>query len=235
MPKKAVTTNEPPQRRDSDRQIDQQFLELINPEGVPLPSLPLGKPARPRQRAPKTVDGVAIAAQPERRREKAPEDQNVTTFRGIPKTLSASIKRFALEIDFPIGIAARLLLELGVKEFQAGRLHLVPKVSFKGLSLYPTSGNPVGRPVDTRKKKPSATTPAAFRGIPAAVIQAIEAIQDDLAVPKGEIARRLFEHSLSLYSQGKLEIPDPVSWLKGEVVLITVRAPEVGQPGPDRI
>jgi hypothetical protein len=169
------------------------------------------------------VDGVELISPAKPSRARSTEDQNVTTFRGIPKNLNQSIRQFAVEIDFPIGIAARLLLELGLREYQQGHLTLVPHVSFKGLSLYPTAGNPVGRPKDPKKKKPSATTPAAYRGIPEPVIAAIEAIQQDVSVPKGEIARRLFEHSLSLYHQGKLEIPDPVSWLRGQVTLIQVK------------
>ena len=91
------------------------------------------------------------------------------------------------------------------------------------------SGRRRGRPVATRpgdpsEKKAAPTTHIAFRSIPDEVSAVITKIHQDLLVPKGEIARRFFEHSLALYKKGRLQIPDPVAWLHGQITLIEVNA-----------
>lgn len=220
--KTSVTSGDAPHRRETDRKIDPGFGELLDlaTEHGAGSSVDQRKPTSQRKR--KSVDGVDIVAQTQPSRERAPSDQNVTFFRGIPKTLNSSIHNFAAEINFPVGIAARLLLELGIKEYREGNLPLVPQPSWKGLSLYPTSGNRVGRPASPKDKKPVATTPIAFRGIPESTIKALESVKKKVPVPKGEIARRFFEHSLSLYKKGRLNIPDPVAWMMGRVTIISV-------------
>lgn len=222
--KTVVTSSFAPEKRSDQRKADPGFLELIDSD-VPDTSLPLKTPKATSSKRRKVVDGVDVVTLEKFDRERSTDDQNISTFRGIPATLNRSIHDFAHDINFPVGIAARLLLELGIKEYQEGNLPLVPHVSFRGLSLYPNVGNRVGKPASNanpKEKRPVAYKPVAFRSIPKEVIGTIEAIQKDVPVPKGEIARRFFEHSLALYKKGELSIPDPVAWLTGRVVLITV-------------
>ena len=127
----------------------------------------------------------------------------VVTYRGIPETLQRSLERQAENLDVPLGILVRYLLEYGLEETAAGRLLLNPQLVKVGLTLYPEkeSGQRKMRRVRT---KSVASKPVAYRGIPAATHQSICELAQKLGVPIGEVARFLLEHGAEQVRTGVL-------------------------------
>ena len=149
-------------------------------------------------------------------------DQTVS-FRCIPPGLKKNILQFAARIGFPAGIAARLLLEFGIQEYRAGKLVFKPQPSWKGWTLYPEAGNPVGRPNPSLSRRGEKTILVTFRGIPDGVMEELYRIREEnYEVPLGEVARRFFEHGLAMSKKGLVRAPEPVEWLTGANTRLTL-------------
>ena len=155
--------------------------------------------------------------------------EQVVSFRCIPPGLKKSITQFAGKIDFPVGIAARLLLEFGIEEYRAGRLVFKLQLSWKGWTLYPEAGNRVGRPSAATARRGEKTVAVTYRGIPESVVAQLNAIREENdAIPLGEVARRFFEHGLALNKRGALRVPAPQEWLTGTSTRLRFRRDDNG-------
>ena len=124
--------------------------------------------------------------------------EETTSFRRIPPLLKRDIDAFARERNYPIGLAARVLLTFSLREYQQGELKLYPQMTQRGWSLYPetlTTG--------TSKIRYRTVT---FRGVPSSITDEIEKISEailvgtlQIKVDKGDVARAFFEHGLENY------------------------------------
>jgi hypothetical protein len=127
----------------------------------------------------------------------------VVTYRGIPETLQRSLERLAENLDVPLGILVRYLLEHGLEEATAGRLLLNPQLVKVGLTLYPEKESGPHK-MRRLRAKGAVSKPVAYRGIPAATHRAIIELAEKLGVPIGEVARFLLEHGAEQVRTGAL-------------------------------
>lgn len=124
--------------------------------------------------------------------------EETASFRRIPPLLKREIDTFAKERDYPIGLAARVLLTFSLREYQQGELKLHPQMTQRGWSLYPETFIK-----GTSKKRYRTVT---FRGVPSSITDEIEKISESIPVgplhikvDKGDVARAFFEHGLGVY------------------------------------
>jgi hypothetical protein len=134
-------------------------------------------------------------------------DRETASFRRIPPQLKREIDQFARERNYPIGLAARVLLTYSIYEFQQGRLHLAPQLTQSGWTLYPETTH------DHSSKRRYRTT--TFRGVPEWIFQKLAEIAEDvpygprltIKVDKGDVTRAFFEHALAAYEKSPAALP----------------------------
>lgn len=174
----------------------------IEEVSAPLPQEPFFPAERGTQGAQSALDQIrTVRLKPKHvdRRQREP----VITYRGIPEALQRNLERLAVNLDVPLGVLARYLLEYSLEEVAAGRLTLNPQLVKVGLTLYPEKdGRP--RKVHRSRAKGGSVKPVAYRGVPSATHNAIIDLSQKLGVPIGEVARFLLEYGLEQVRTGAL-------------------------------
>lgn len=167
--------------------------ELPFPSGQDLQSVPSPQSALDQIRT------VRLKAKHIDRRQREP----VITYRGIPDALQRNLERLTVNLDVPLGILVRYLLEYGLEEIKAGRLTLNPQLVKVGLTLYPEKESGL-RKVRRARSKGASGKPVAYRGIPIATHRSIIDLAHKLGVPIGEVARNLLEYGAEQVRTGAL-------------------------------
>jgi hypothetical protein len=162
----------------------------------------------------KQVQGVNTPRYDKREKQSTDDSQRVQ-YRCIPTALKKSIDDFAWSIQTPIGVAARLLLEYGLQEYQAGHIQLTVGFCPWGRTLFPNLPGLKDNSKPFIRRKHPTNKNTTFRGIPQDLKRNIFEIAQKIDVPEGEVARIFFEHSLNYQKRKKISSQEWVSLVLG--------------------